>query len=162
MRVISAPAVLFNELTGGWSTRMPSFPGGIVTVRKYKPIACSDTVRQHLHFISGSECVYLQFHHTVAPSKLESNIAAAVSFCCFWEISSKEALCRDGVYHNFILKPDGTELFRMGCSSWWQRIQKIKNKIRNHIGQIRSLTTWLHHPVRCYCHSQYWTQRMID
>lgn len=52
-------------------------------------------------FHSGTECIYLQFHHTVAPSKLKSNINAAVSFCCFWKISSKEAVCLDWVYQEF-------------------------------------------------------------
>lgn len=87
----------------------PGLSRGLVTVRKYKPIVCTDTVRQHLHFISGSVCIYLQFHHTVAPSKLKSYITAAVSFCCFWKISSKDCSVLGWSLPRFHIKPNGTE-----------------------------------------------------
>lgn len=102
MRRISASAGLFKELMGlePQDLVLPTLP--CVCKKKKKSHMCSDTVRQHLHFISDSENIYLQFYHSIAPSKLKSNITAAASFCCFCKKrSSEEAVCWDPGYQDF-------------------------------------------------------------
>lgn len=110
-KILKSIKVFFNErhLSCCWITERaygakapgPGYTQGLMAVMKNERVWCSDTVRQHLHFISRSACIYLQCHQAVAPSKLKSNISDAVSFCCFWKISSKKAVCDHCAWEDF-------------------------------------------------------------